>query len=540
MLCALTERSTVCLSNMVLQHLNRRGNSVRDTRLPTVRAYLTRARSRWQLGAMLRGAVWSLLLALVVLCALEATAAFLDGLPAARWLSVASGHPGANPLALSALVFGGALAVAVLWILLRAPSLADLARMADRKCALRERLSTALEVDGNLQSTLGSDLVRAALLADAERHAGAVDPRGLFSLSLPRAAWLVPALLVIAILLQVVPPDAFSRAAPVASPARDAADAGTLSGQQAADMAANLRRIAEILDQDAAQRSDPYLRTIARALERLSTEVARTTPDRRQLAGELDRLLAHTQQAYADNARPASQTSPRQAPADLLRSTLNELTRNRQTDTVAERDADPAPSQAAATERAPPVRPVQPPQERRPTGIRTPSDQIAAARRMLGADLPWVFLDEDGAEVDPRSQIERLMADEERRARAAAQPAGAAANAGQGEGDRAGDGVQPLGRGNAKNTDLAATEQMLLPDPERRDGGRIRIEIPSDAQRSDVAAPTSDPSGGWRRAQEQPVERPSLAAEGRRVVGRYFKRVESREPMGQGPQGRTP
>ena len=117
------------------------------------------------------------------------------------------------------------------------------------------------------------------------------------------------------------------------------------------------------------------------------------------------------------------------------------------------------------------------------------------------------------------------MADEKRRARAAAQPAGAAANAGQGEGDRAGDGVQPLGRGNpAKSTDLAATEQMLLPDPERRDGGRIRIEIPPDATLSDVATPTSDASGGWRRIQEQPVERPALAAEGRRIVGRYFKR----------------
>jgi hypothetical protein len=489
---------------------------------------------------MLRGAVWSLLLALVVLCTLLAMAALFDDLSALRWMPVASRHPLLNYFALSACAFLGALAVAALWTVLRAPDLADLARAADRKCALKERLSTALEVDGSLQSSPELDPVRAALLADAEHHAGAIDPRGLVRLTLPRAVWMVPALLAIAVLLQVVPPDAFGRAVPGAPAARDAAD-GVLIGQQAADMAANLRRIAEILDQDATQRSDPYLRTIARALDRLSTEVARTTSDRRQLAGELDRLLAHTQQAYAESARPAGQTSPRRQPAELLRSALNELTGNRQSGPVAERDADPAAPDVAAAERNPAGRPAQPQQDRKPTGIRTPSDQIAAARRMLGADLPWIFLDEDGAEVDPRSQIERLMADEERRARAGAQPAGAAANAGQGEGDRAGDGVQPLGRGNAKSTDLAATEQMLLPDPERRDGGRIRIEIPSDVLRSDVTAPTSDASGGWRRAQEQPVERPSLAAEGRRVVGRYFKRaLEGGESVSQGPQGRTP
>ena len=503
-----------------------------DTRLPAMRACLTHARSRWRRGSLLRGAVWCLLLGLVVLCTLEGMTAFTDGWPAARWLPALSGNPLLNHVALSAIAFAGAFAVAVLLTFLLTPDLPALARAADRTFALQERLSTALEVSANLRSDSVLDPVRAALLADAERRTGAIDPRALVPLKLPRAAWAVPALIAAAILLQVVPPDAFGRAAPGASTARDVSDDGRLSRQQAADTAANLRRIAEILDQDAAQRSDPYLRTIARTLERLSTEVARAALDRRQLAGELDRLLAHAQQAYAQGDRPAGQAATRRDATELLRSALDDITGNRQAGAAPARDPDPAVPEVGAAERAPAGRPVQR-GERREAGSRTQSEQIAALRRLLpGVDIQWLFVDEDGNETDPRAQIERLMADEERRARAAAQPAGAAANAGQGEGDRAGDGVQPLGRGNsAKPADLAATEQMLLPDPERRDGGRIRIEIPPDAALSDVAAPTSDASGGWRRVQEQPVERPALAAEGRRIVGRYFKRsTESRGP----------
>ena len=506
---------------------------VGDPRLPISRACLTRARARWQLGSVLRGAVWSLLCGLVVLCALEAMTAF-DGWAQARWLPAVSGHPLLDHLALSVIAFACVLGLAIPLTFLVAPDLAGLARVADRTFALQERLSTALEVSANLRSDSAPDPVRAALLADAERRAGAIDPRALVRLTLPRAAWAVPVLVAAAILLHAVPPEAFRRAVPGASAARDGSDDSGLSRQQAADTAANLRRVAEILDQDAAQRSDPYLRTIARTLERLSTEVARAALDRRQLASELDRLLAHAQQAYAQGERPAGQAASRRDPMEMLRSALDDITGNRQAGAAPVRDPDHAAPEAAAVQRDPASRPAQL-QDRRATGSRSLSEMIAAARRLPGGDLPWLYLDEDGSETDPRAQIERLMADEERRARAAAQPAGAAANAGQG--DRAGDGVQPLGRGNAaKSADLVATEQMLLPDPERREGGRIRIEIPPDAALSDVAAPTSDASEGWRRVQEQPVEHPALGAEGRRIVGRYFKRSTE----GRGPEGRRP
>jgi hypothetical protein len=490
-------------------------------RLPLVQAGLLRARSRWQLSAMLYGAVWSMILGLAVFCALGATTLLLEG---EGWLPRLLVTPSLlDQLATCAIAFACALVVALLATFLLTPELAALARAADHRFALKERLSTALEVATARPSDAAQDPVRSALLADAEQSASSTDMRALISLRLPRAAWAVPALLVTALLLQTVPPDMLGRATPAASNGQNASDNGALSGDQAADTAANLRRIAEALDQDGARRSDPYLRTIARALERLSAEVGRAAIDRPRLARELGQLLAHAQQAYAQSDRPADQTAPQQHPTDLLRSALDEITGGRQAGAAPARDS-PAPK-ATAADRNPPGRPSQP-QDRKASGTPTQAEQIAAAvRRLTGQDVPWLFVDEDGAEVDPRSQLERLMAEEERRARAAAQPAGAAANAGRGDGDQAGDGVQPLGRSaGAKATDPAATEQMLLPDPQSREGGRIRIEIPPNAALSDVAAPSSAAGGGWRRVQEQSVERPTLEAEGRRIVGRYFKR----------------
>jgi hypothetical protein len=472
---------------------------------------------------MLHGAVWSMILGLAVFCALGVTTLLLEG-EAARWLPrLLVAHPLLDQIATSAIAFVCALAVAVLATFLLAPDLAALARAADHRFTLKERLSTALEVATARPSDAAQDPVRAALLADAEQSAASIDMRALVSLRLPRAAWGVPALLVTALLLQTVPPDTFGRATPGASATRSGFDDGALSRDQAADMAANLRRIAEVLDQDGAQRSDPYLRTIARTLERLSAEVGRAAIDRPRLARELGQLLAHAQQAYAQSDRPADQTALPRHPTDLLRSALDEIAGGRQAGAAPARD--PAAPKTTTVDRNPPGQPSQP-QDRKASGTPTTAEQIAAAvRRLTGEDIPWIFVDEDGAEVDPRSQLERLMAEEERRARSATQSAGAAANASRGEGDQAGDGVQPLGRSaGAKRSDPAATEQMLLPDPQSREGGRIRIEIPPSAVLSDVAEATSIASGGWRRVQEQSVGRPTLEAEGRRIVGRYFKR----------------
>ena len=94
---------------------------------------------------------------------------------------------------------------------------------------------------------------------------------------------------------------------------------------------------------------------------------------------------------------------------------------------------------------------------------------------------------------------------------------------GKGDGDRAGDGTRPLGHGDAAAVELTPGADMLLPEA-ANDGRRIRIELTPEAQLSGVAAPSADAGGAWHRIPEQPVERPALDAENRKVVGRYFAR----------------
>src|SRR5262245_45134952 len=192
--------------------------------LPSVQAGLLRAQSRWRLSAMLHGAVWSMIFGLAVFCALGTATLLLEG-EAARWLPrLLVAHSLLEQLATSAIAFVGALVVVFLATFLLVPDLAALARAADHRFALKERLSTALEVATARLSDAAQDPVRLALLADAEQRAGSIDMRALVSLRLPRAAWCVPALLLAALLLQIVPPDMFGRATPGASVTRKAFD----------------------------------------------------------------------------------------------------------------------------------------------------------------------------------------------------------------------------------------------------------------------------------------------------------------------------
>lgn len=495
-----------------------------DTRLPALRAFFRRVRARKRLGAVLRSAVWSLLAGLVALCVLEGAAAVLGG--AAPAAPVAA-------LEFSIAIFASALALASLVVVLGAPDNATLARAVDREFSLQERLSTALEVDTGLPHGTALDPVRSALLAETEQRASAIDPRQVVRLSLPRAAWAVPVLIAAAVLLQLVPPGAFGFADPRGVISGADRNGGGLTGQQSADAAANLRRIAELIGKDAEAQSDPYLRTIARTLDRLSADVGRATVDRRVLAAELDRLLQHTRQAYARGERQGDldRGAARQDPAEMLKSALDDIAGNRQAGATTPQDSA-APGTKPDARVAARDRTVQP-SERKAVGGQAPAETATSSRLPAGwADILKNLDDYDLAELDPRSQIERTFAEQQRRERARGQPAGAAQDAGQGEGDQAGDGTRPLGNGDlAAPADGVAGGDMVLPDQAGNDGRRIRIEIPPDAVRSNVAPPPSGSAGDWRRVHEQSVARPALTADDRKVVGRYFLRsAEGRAP----------
>ena len=500
------------------------------TRLPALRARLRATQVRSRIGSMLRGAVFSLVAALALLCGLEVFGFYFDIAAPVASLSALSEHP-LSYFVFSGAAFAGALLLAIVLAFLLTPDIATLARSADRTFALQERLSTALEVDTNLQPHAAWGPVPSALLADAERHAATIDPRQIVRLDLPRAIWAVPMLIVAAVLLQLLPPDAFSLAVsrgPVLGVERDGAG---FTNQQGAEAAANLRRIAELLDKDAEERSDPYLRTIARTLERLSSEAERQGVDRRVVASALNRLLGHARQAYGQTSNADRGATPRDV-VQQLQAALDDIAGIRQAGAAAahEPDAGAGPGNIAAAEQGQADRPAQP-SERKTGGGRTPSEAATPNARPASWDDLLKNLD-DYDPVDPRIEKERAFAEQQRRARAASQSAGAAQDAGQGDGDRAGDGTRPLGNGGATtSTELVPGAEMLLPDQAANSGRRIRIELAPDVVLSGIAPPTAGSGTEWQRVPEHAIERPAPDAESRKVVGRYFIRsAEGRGP----------
>jgi hypothetical protein len=366
--------------------------------------------------------------------------------------------------------------------------------------------------------------VPSALLADAEQHAAMIDPRQIVRLDLPRAIWAVPGLIAAALLIQLVPPDALavSRGS-IAGPEREAG----FTDRQRVEAAANLRRIAELLGKDAQERSDPYLRMIGQTLQRLSADAERV--DRRALAGALEQLLAHARQAYGQASGAAREQASRDV-VQQLQTALDDITGNRQARTAAPPEAasrDGA-GNVAAAERGQAGRPAQP-SERKTASVGTPPPTAAPGRQPTLDDLLKDLDDYDP--VDPRVEKERAFADQQRRARAASQSVGAAQDAAQGDGDRAGDGTRPLGNGAAAATELTPGVEMLLPDQTAANGGRIRIELPPETVRSGVAPPTAGAGGEWQRAREQAIARAMPGPEDRKVIGLYF----SRPTEGRGP-----
>jgi hypothetical protein len=328
--------------------------------------------------------------------------------------------------------------------------------------------------------------------------------------------WLLPALAIIAALFHLVPIDAFASRNPVAFSREN----NVLSKDAAESAIVNLRRIADLLNQDADQRADPYLRTIARALERLETEVANASLDRHQLADSLDRLLAHSRGAYAQNGKGGrGEVDPKAV--DLLAAVRDDIAglppAPRQRDSAGA--TAPAAAQQATRGATPPASSSSRPRQARPAATVAPPLSNGAPRQ---TDAQKDGDEYGDLEADLRTQKERAFAEEQRRMRAAVQAVADAVDAGAGEGDRAGNATRPLGNDAATRTDLAPGSDMLLPDQTGNNGRRIRIELTPQTALSDVAPPSAAGERNWRHVEEQPVARSAFDAGDRKAVGRYF------------------
>ncbi len=497
-------------------------------RLAGVVENLVRARRRSDVTTFLHGATTSLVIGLALFCLLELMYGVLGGLApllSFEWLSVpawlADWRPGAVPQHLVIAVIGGvaALIVAQFTAISRRPGVGSMAQAADRRFALDERLSTALELAHAPTSSVG--VVGEALLQDAARHSEVVDTRRLAPIRLPKRAFAVPILAAIAVLIANSPPTPLLESSPTRASSTDAV-AVTMTEAERLDIAGDLRSIAAILAQDGEERADPVLQAIASELNRLGFELeANPQADRAGLADELERLLDLAAEAYA---RAGVGEDDAGNHARLVQTALNEVD----------------PERAAAAADAAALNPEL--AEEAANDFEMPLEGVALEGGDLGDGnalaLPpglvvWADQITPGEGAGIRAEIRGGLGEddnpyEEGDIGGVPAPAeGELIGAGEGLGDdRPGIGDAALFGPDGRPIDPAlVVGEMMLIDPDPADGRMLRFNLPPLEQLMGVATDGLEAGDGWRAFNEQEVKRAEVPAQDREVVGRYFQAI---------------
>lgn len=316
--------------------------------------------------------------------------------------------------------------------------------------------------------------------------------------------------------------------------AREASGPATPQPLEASDrveLAADIRRVAALVEADAGERADSYLGAVARELQQLGEAIdADDSLSRDDISAALRRLLPYAQAAYeragVSEAAPANLSR-------LIEAALREVNEPPSADGVpsAEVPLEPPAGDLQAGEQA-----AGPAEGGQPAGGL--DDMLAALER--GQELPPglgsaptptainpdAFNDNDYDQEVP-GRVPR-GADDPNAPQQVVGGAriGAAEDAGAGVGDAAGQGVQPLGDGVVTEfgapPELAA--EMTLEDADQGDGRRIRLDMAPEGENGG-ALPEGEraDSAQWQRLPEQEVNRSLLSPQERDVVRQYFR-----------------
>ncbi|RYE54594.1 MAG: hypothetical protein EOP18_07250, partial [Rhizobiaceae bacterium] len=239
---------------------------------------LNEARLRLVAQSLLNTVCWALSAGLVVFVVLELLCRLRPDWFGARdmmrqTIAIASAVP----------VLAGGLVITVL----RAPSIEQLARRADRILALRERISTAIEIE---RSTGERPVVVAAMIADAVHQGSAIRPAALSAWSVPRSAVIVLVAAIAAATVMVMLP---VQTASV----RERIEARLNSTFSAGEVAAtvdDIRKVAGVIGDEATARDDTYMEAVGNTLADLAERVAASPKmTRGEVIKELEALLEH-------------------------------------------------------------------------------------------------------------------------------------------------------------------------------------------------------------------------------------------------------
>lgn len=448
---------------------------------------LRRCRVRIRSILLCRSLAWSALAAACALALLRVT-------------MLLSGH------AVSPAMGGGAVAFIVIAgfaaALVAAPGEASVARLADRRLGLGERLGTAIELRG---AAVAGPVAR-ALLRQAAGHARQIPLARLAPL--PWREWTAggAAACIVLAIAAAIP-------APRELPSRPA---------NIAEAAETLERVAALVEHDAEERQNPYLAAVARSLHDLARAIADNRLPPRSLDAALEPLLEHAVQAYGES--PPSWLGPRSSRSAPLRQQLREAATN---------GMPAAPETAAAN--------VQRGADASPLGAGRSADIQVGANGRRSPQQTGQFGDAGGVAVDPgegtsesladyalspadqaRLDRERQIAEQQRQQTAGAgQPIGGARDAGRG-GDLAGEGARPLGDGGEPVRPVPAERESLPLDAAAQAGGRtIRIEALPDVARREVVGSAGE-HAPWTQVHAVKQVHDAVPAARREIGRRYF------------------
>ncbi len=421
-------------------------------------------------------------------------------------------------LAAAAGLVGAGIAAAAL--LARRPTLAEIARRADSRFALNERVSTALQLSTSRHGFDGA--VGRALLQDAERRSDAVDPSALVRVQFGRIAIVLLAALAFATVALALQPglsEGEESAAVNAPPAE-------LTAAEQADTAEDLRRIGDALATDAEARDDAFLEAIAREVQQLGAQLeAGEIPDREILLAELDRLTEFAADAYERAGDAGAQDDL----SRLLDATRQNVARPEQFMPNVGEEALAGPDNAVPENAGPAPEAEGGALDDMLADIEADQAAAAEAREMTPqAGQPGEGVVGDYYELARADAAARAAAAERRAANeqelAGAQLAGPAQNSNRGEGLMAGQGEQPLEGDIIEADPFEMGGELLLEDELDGEGRRIKVDVPPEAESIQLAA-GDVVAGDWQRFQETEVARSLYPLSDRDVLARYFRGI---------------
>jgi hypothetical protein len=384
-----------------------------------------------------------------------------------------------------------------------APDVHKLARVADRQFGLNERLSTAFE----LNERRADGTVAAALMQDTARCESRVQLAALAPL-MP-GDWRLRTLFVASVVLVLASlPQQARLLNPSVPPVSVAAAPEAYSAE-------HVETLAKRIEQDAAERQDPYLKAVAQTLRTIAAEGAQsaTLP---MTAQRIEAAIEHAANAYRDNA-PKWLGSP----SGNLRDQLRQFVTRGETPAVAEKATPQAASpqpQAATASSNQSASGSQSSQRSAATAPGAAESTLADAAETNFADGDYQLSSEDQARLNREKEI---ALQQRQSSPGAGQPVGGAQEAGKG-GNMAGEGVQSAQTGEGQLLRRQTTDELSLQAGDSVAGRTVRLEVLPEIRERSTASETGGAYGAWIARKETPVSREVVTFDHLDLTRKYF------------------